>query len=223
MTHVEMPAWRRETDTEQRWAVTVAILVAAGLQLPLPDKLNFLPGWLLPALSLVLIAALVVASPSRISRHGKAQRRLGLTVVFLVSAGNTLNGVQLVRHILDGSLGDAAGPLLASGADIYLTNIIVFSLWYWEFDRGGPAMRASGVREYPDFLFPQMSSPQLAPQDWEPSYVDYLYLSFTNATAFSPTDVMPMRPWAKLAMLAQSAISLVIVVLVVARAVNILH
>ena len=223
VTEAEMPAWKRETQTEQRWAVATAILLALCLQLPLPQTMTFLPFWLLPALTLTLLIALVVANPSGISKHSVVDRRIGLLVALLVSAANALNGVQLVRHILDGSIGDNATELLATGADIYVTNVIVFALWYWEFDRGGPGMRARGEREYPDFLFPQMTSPDLAPKDWEPWYLDYLYLSFTNATAFSPTDVLPMRPWAKLAMMAQSVVSLVIVVLVVARAVNVLH
>jgi uncharacterized membrane protein len=101
--------------------------------------------------------------------------------------------------------------------------VIVFGLWYWEFDRGGPVARALGANPYPDFQFPQMVSPEMAPPHWEPQFADYLYLAFTNAAAFSPTDVMPLSRWAKLAMTLQSAISIVTVVLVVARAVNILQ
>jgi hypothetical protein len=113
--------------------------------------------------------------------------------------------------------------LLLTGASIWFTNVIVFGIWYWEFDRGGPVERAAATRPYPDFLFPQMTSPELAPPDWEPGFIDYLYVSFTNATAFSPTDVLPMTRWTKLTMLAQSAISVVTVALVIARAVNILQ
>jgi uncharacterized membrane protein len=110
-----------------------------------------------------------------------------------------------------------------TGAAIWATNVIVFGLWYWEFDRGGAIERAAGDRQYPDLLFPQMTSPDLAPPDWEPGFVDYLYVSFTNATAFSPTDVLPMTRWAKLTMMTQSAISVVTLALVIARAVNILR
>jgi uncharacterized membrane protein len=112
----------------------------------------------------------------------------------------------------------------ASGmTSVWLTNVIAFGLWYWEFDRGGPVVRAAGTMRHPDLMFPQMASPELAPPDWEPQFVDYLYLSFTNATAFSPTDVMPLARWAKLTMLVQSAVSLAIGALVIARAVNILR
>ncbi|MGH3411441.1 MAG: hypothetical protein ACRDRJ_54415, partial [Streptosporangiaceae bacterium] len=123
---------------------------------------------------------------------------------------------------LEGKSDTSALPLLASGASIWITNVIAFSLWYWEFDRDGPVPRAEGTRRHPDLMFPQMASPELAPPDWEPRFVDYLYLSFTNATAFSPTDVMPLARWAKLTMAVQSAISLAIGALVIARAINIL-
>ena len=116
----------------------------------------------------------------------------------------------------------AAGPLFATGASIWATNVIAFALWYWEFDRGGPVHRAHATLRHPDLMFPQMVSPQLASPDWEPQFVDYLYLAFTNATAFSPTDVMPLARWAKLTMLAQAAVSLSVGALVIARAVNIL-
>jgi hypothetical protein len=113
--------------------------------------------------------------------------------------------------------------LLITGGAIWLTNVIIFALWYWELDRGGPVARALAVKQYPDFQFPQMVSPDMAPPDWEPMFADYLYLGFTNAAAFSPTDVMPLSRWAKMAMTLQSAISIVTVALVVARAVNILQ
>ena len=106
---------------------------------------------------------------------------------------------------------------------IWLTNVIVFGMWYWEFDRGGPAARAQATHYYPDFMFVQMTSPDMAPPDWEPRFGDYLYLSFTNATAFSPTDVMPLSRWAKGAMALQAGVSIVTVALVIARAVNILR
>jgi uncharacterized membrane protein len=199
------------------------VVIAAALQTALPDQLVLQPHWLLPTLSALLLVGLMLLGPGRASTQHRHTRKIALCLTAVVSAGNALSGALLVDHILSGTIGDHAASLLASGAAIYLTNIVVFSLWYWEFDRGGPAARAAGTAVHPDFLFPQMSSPQLAPSNWEPGYVDYLYLSFTNASAFSPTDVMPLRTWAKLTMLAQSAVSLVLVVLVVARAVNILH
>ncbi|NIH83628.1 hypothetical protein [Amycolatopsis granulosa] len=219
----KLPAWRRPTEGAHRWPAALTVAVAIGLQLLLPDRLVIHPHWVLPALSALLLVTLVGLGPRRAAGDHRHARKVALSLLLVVSAGNAGSAVLLVGHILNGSIGDQAGPLLAAGASIYLTNIVVFSLWYWEFDRGGPAARAAGSREFPDLLFPQMADPKLAPPDWEPGYLDYLYLAFTNATAFSPTDVMPLKPWAKLTMLAQSAVSLVLVVLVVARAVNILH
>ena len=129
---------------------------------------------------------------------------------------------RLIVGLVRGTEGQTAGPLLLTGGAIWLTNVIVFALWYWELDRGGPAARAVAPRPHPDFLFAQMQSPELAPDDWEPQFADYLYLSFTNATAFSPTDVLPLSRWAKLTMMLHSLISLATVALVIARAVNIL-
>jgi uncharacterized membrane protein len=123
---------------------------------------------------------------------------------------------------LRGVLPLTPAALLATGGAIWATNVIVFALWYWELDRGGPVARAHATRVHPDFLFAQLQSPDLAPADWEPAFADYLYVSFTNAAAFSPTDVLPLSRWAKLTMMLQSVVSLATVVLVIARAVNIL-
>ncbi|MGZ4758401.1 MAG: hypothetical protein ACXV95_04995, partial [Acidimicrobiales bacterium] len=124
---------------------------------------------------------------------------------------------------LRGTQSRDAASLLLTGSAIWVTNVIVFALWYWDLDRGGPVARAHALHEHPDFVFPQMQAPELAKRDWEPAFADYFYLSFTNATAFSPTDVMPFSRWAKMTMLVQSAVSLVTVALVIARAVNILR
>jgi hypothetical protein len=136
---------------------------------------------------------------------------------------NIWSAARLVTALAEGqAIVDSAARLLVNGGSIYLTNIIAFGLWYWELDRDGPAARTHGVDCYPDFLFPQMANPELAPPEWEPVFFDYFYVSFTNATAFSPTDVMPLTPWAKLAMTLQSSVALVTVGLVIARAVNVL-
>ena len=129
----------------------------------------------------------------------------------------------LDASILGGQTGQDAAGLLGSGAAIYGTNIIAFGIWYWELDRGGPFARATGTRLHPDFLFPQMSDPHLAPPDWEPLFFDYLYVSLTNVFAFSPTDTLPLRRWAKALMALQSVVALSTTALVVARAVNVLH
>jgi uncharacterized membrane protein len=219
-----VPAWMRPTPGEHRWPATVSIIAAIVLELLLPPRLETpLPQALLPSLEGALLVGLAVANPVRIEKHGAFVRAASIALIFLITAANLTSGVLLIRAILEERAGSAAGPLLASGASIWATNVIAFALWYWEFDRGGPLKRAQGSSRPPDLMFPQMASPQLAPPEWEPRFVDYLYLAFTNATAFSPTDVMPLARWAKLTMLVQSALSLAIGALVIARAVNILR
>ncbi len=217
-----VPAWRRVTTGEARWPVSIAMVAAIGLQVALPERLNLSSRFLLPAIEAVLLVVLVAVNPRRIDRASRPLRLLGLVLIAVASLANAYSAARLVIGLVNGTEGEAAGPLLSTGAAIYLTNILVFALWYWELDRGGPAARALAARTDPDFLFPQMASPHIANPHWEPGFADYLYVSFTNATAFSPTDTMPLTRWAKMIMLLQSAISLVTVALVVARAVNIL-
>ena len=217
-----VPAWRRVTTGEARWPVSVAMVAAIGLQVALPDRLNLSSRFLLPAIEAVLLVVLVAVNPRRIDRASRPLRLLGLALIAVASLANAYSAARLVIGLVNGTEGEAAGPLLSTGAAIYVTNILVFALWYWELDRGGPAARTLAVRTDPDFLFPQMATPHIADPQWEPGFADYLYVSFTNATAFSPTDTMPLTRWAKMIMLLQSAISLITVALVVARAVNIL-
>ena len=199
-----------------------AVLVAVVLQLVLPDRLSLQPRWLLPAIEVVLLLALIGANPVRIERNHPALRGGGLGLVAVMTVANAASAALLIDHLLSGTAGKSAGTLIGSGAAIYATNIVAFGLWYWELDRGGPFARSQGNRQHTDFLFAQMTTPHVAPPNWEPSFVDYLYVSYTNATAFSPTDTLPLSRWAKLLMLAQSGIALATVALVVARAVNIL-
>ncbi|HLH59630.1 MAG TPA: hypothetical protein VKV33_10825 [Streptosporangiaceae bacterium] len=219
-----VPAWRRVTQGEPRWHVGIAMVAAICLQLPLPDRLVLIrPVWVLPAIQGLLLVIVGVLNPHRIDRESRLIRGLSLTLVSALSLANAWSAGRLVVGLVRGTQGNAAGPLLISGGIIWLTNVIVFALWYWEFDRGGPVARAHATRLYPDFQFVQMTTPQMAPPSWEPIFFDYLYLAFTNAAAFSPTDVMPLSRWAKAAMLVQSVVSIVTVALVVARAVNILR
>ncbi|MFI6051679.1 hypothetical protein ACIBCO_16515 [Streptomyces violascens] len=220
--HRPLPAWLRVTRGETRWASTLAVLTAVGLQWALPERLSIHPEWLLPALEIALMVALIAGNPVRIERASQLYRLAGLVLIACISAANGWSAVRLVVGLVRGQEGADAAALLVTGGGIWLTNVIVFALWYWEWDRGGPVARMQATRAFPDFLFPQMQSPELAPPHWEPAFPDYLYLSFTNATAFSPTDVMPLNRWAKMLMMVQSAVSLLTVVLVVARAVNIL-
>ena len=216
------PAWLRATEGEPRWQVSLGVVAALAMQVSLPDDVVLRPRWLLPAVAVILLLALVVANPRRINRRSPALRAGSMVLIAIISLANVGSAGRLVLHLLRGTeTGDATRLLLTGGA-IWLTNVLVFALWYWELDRGGPVGRAQAARKHPDFLFAQMESPELAPDDWEPAFVDYLYLSFTNATAFSPTDVLPFAEWAKLTMMLQSMVSLATVALVIARAVNIL-
>jgi uncharacterized membrane protein len=221
-----LPAWRRKTQGELRWPVAITTALGIALQVFVPDKLTLVsPSWVLPCAQGALLVVLVTVNPQRIDRQSRVLRMLSLALAALLSLANGYSVARLAIDITRGSgtIGQKAGPLLITGAVIWLTNVIAFALWYWEFDRGGPVSRALNLKDqYPDFQYPQMVlPPELASPDWEPGFIDYLYLAFTNATAFSPTDVMPLSRWAKVAMTVQSIISLVTVALVVSRAVNI--
>ena len=193
------------------------------LQLVLPDNLILGLGNrdLIPACEGALIVVLLVTNPGRISREEIRLRVIGVSLIALATVTNVISLVELLHALLYGS--KAAGrPLVYASVPIWLTNVIVFGLWYWELDRGGPAARQSPDHRRPDFLFPQMSTPGASP-GWAPKLLDYFYTSFTNATAFSPTDTMPLTPWAKMLMMLQSLASLVTVAVVISRAVNILN
>ena len=223
-----LPAWRRRTEGEARWQVALCTAAAIALQLPVPDRLNLMrPSWILPAVEGCLLVALVVANPRRINRESKALRALALFLAALISLTNAWAAAKLVIELAHGKGPSTGGALLITGGAIWLTNVFVFALWYWEFDQGGPVARALGSSQrYPDFMFAQMpvsDNPHIVSKDWEPAFIDYFYLAFTNATAFSPTDTMPMSRWAKMAMTLQAAVSVITVALVVSRAVNILQ
>jgi hypothetical protein len=215
-----LPAWLSRTKGEHRVPVALAIIVLITLQVNLASDLVFQPWYLMPALEVALLVVLLLASPTRITRESTMLRIVGLALVGVASVATLWSGFRLARGLIAGDVGDDAIELLVSAALVWFTNVIVAALWYWEFDRGGPAARANGRNPYPDFLFPQMTAPELARKDWEPTFPDYLYLSFTNTTAFSPTDILPLSRWAKMAMMLQSAGSLVLVALVIARGVN---
>jgi len=217
-----VPAWLRPTDAENRIPAAIAILVAVLLQLTVPTKYGLHPRWLLPSLEVALLVVLTALNPVRLSRRTKLGKYTALLVVAVISLDNSVSAVLLDYDITTGKASQDAIGLLTSGAAIYLTNIIAFGLWYWELDRGGPFTRAAGSRPHPDFLFPQMSTPEVAPRDWEPRFLDYLYVSFTNVVAFSPTDTMPLTRGAKALMAVQSLVALSTIGLVVARAVNVL-
>jgi uncharacterized membrane protein len=202
--------------------MAAAVLVAVAMQLSLPDRHVLSPSVLFPTVQVLLLVLIVIGDPGRIDRSSTVVRRLTLGLVVVMTV-DTLAGVaELVRDILDGSDRDNGTVLLATGGALWVTNIIAFSLWFWLLDRGGPAARALGAPGSPAFAFPEDASPELVPADWRPQYPDYLHLAFSNSTTFGPTDTLPIRRWAKMVMLVQSSISLVIAIMIIARAINIL-
>jgi uncharacterized membrane protein len=215
-------AWGIESTGEPRWPALLAVVVAAALQLILPQTLIQGLGYrgLLPALEVALIVVLLIANPGHISPEESRLRMVGIALIALITIANVVSLLELIHALLYGTRAGGR-PLVYASVPIWITNIIVFGLWYWELDRGGPAARQQPTHPQPDFLFPQMSTPGSSP-GWVPNFLDYLYTSFTNATAFSPTDTMPLTPWAKLLFMLQSLASLVTVAVVVSRAVNIL-
>jgi uncharacterized membrane protein len=215
-------AWGVQSHGEARWPALLAVLAAIGLQLILPESLIRGLGnrSLIPALEGALFLVLLVANPGQISEEESRLRVVGIALIALITVANVVSLIELVHALLYGT--KAGGrPLVYASLPIWLTNVIVFGLWYWALDRGGPAARQQPKHRRPDFLFPQMSTPGSSP-GWVPDFLDYLYTSFTNATAFSPTDTMPLTPWSKLLMMFQSLASLVTVAVVISRAVNIL-
>jgi hypothetical protein len=222
---VVVPAWQQVTGVESRLPVMAALAVAIALMVLLPARVANHPRWLLPGLATILFVITLAVNPSKTTERTFALRPLTFALLAVVSLGNAVSAARLIVDLVQSEGIKTADSLLLTGAAIWTTNMIIFAVWYWEFDRGGPGSRAMGasMRPYPDFLFPQMTLDEsLVKADWEPHFVDYLYLSFTNATAFSPTDVMPLARWTKLAMISQAAVSLTTVVLVIARAVNVL-
>jgi len=212
---------RKATQGEHRLPVVALVAAAIVLQLVLPSDLVPHPIWLFPAIEGALMVALTIANPVRINRTSTALRTASISLIALISLANAWSSAKLIVALINGTITSAA-ELLARGASVYGTNIIVFALWFWELDRGGPVARTSGTDRYPDFLFPQMTTPGVADPAWRPNVLDYFYVSFTNATAFSPTDTMPLTRWAKMLMLLQSVVALLTVAFVIARAVNIL-
>jgi len=220
---IHVPAWLRATSPENRLPVAAAIVVVVALQLRLPDRYGLHPRWLIPGLEVVLLLVLTAINPVRLNRSTRLGRFASIGLVAAITIDNAISAGGLDYAILKGHTGQDAIGLLGSGAAIYGTNVIAFGIWFWELDRGGPFSRATGTRQYPDFLFPQMADPHLASPDWEPLFFDYLYVSLTNGFAFSPTDTMPLSRWAKALMSFQSIIALSTTALVVARAVNVLQ
>ncbi len=203
-----------------------AIVAAAGLYADLPSR--FIAGssagafgvvrWVVPALTFLVLASLAAIRP----RGRLTRRRLAIGTIGFVSAANAVSIGLLIHLLINGATPSSASTLLRAAVHMWAVNVLLFALWFWQLDGGGPVARPTGAPATRDFLFPQQADRALATPAWRPLFLDYLYVSFTNATAFSPTDTMPLSRWAKMLMLVQSAISLALALMVVSRAVNIL-
>ena len=222
-----LPAWLTPGNPESRWPVFLALITAMALQLAIPSQYTVVPRWPLVSMELLLLVVLTVINPVRMTRSTQLGHVATLVLLAAITLDNAASAVVLDYRIVTGQVSNSPAVLLGSGGAIFLTNIIVFGIWYWETDLGGPFGRA-GVQtrtlkdRYPDFLVPQTDKPELAPKNWEPRFLDYLYVSFTNVVAFSPTDTMPLTRRAKAMMAVQSTVSVSTLALVIARAINVL-
>jgi hypothetical protein len=209
---------------EHWWPVALAILVTAVLHVALPTQYRVNPSWVVPVVLVTLLAVLIIGDPGRIDRQKPWLRAVIGIVIAFITVANLFSAARLIADILTNNKIFANNPiaLLATGGVVWITNVIAFSLWYWDLDRGGAAARAHHPRAGPAFVFPEMQHTQYAPAAWMPRFVDYLSLAFWTATAISPTDISAIKPWAKLLMMLEAGCSIVLVALVIARAINIL-
>jgi hypothetical protein len=230
---------RAELGESPLWPV-LAVLAAAGLYVTLPTR--FIAGqsatgvfglvrWLVPALTLLLLVPLALTVPqprmlasarARAEALRLSRRVASLAVIGVITAANAASIVLLVHSLIAGEHAQAR-LLLRVAIHLWSMNVLAFGLWFWQLDGGGPVERRLKTGRGHDFLFPQQTLGEAAAAAWQPNFIDYLFVSYTNATAFSPTDTMPLSQWAKLLMIVQSAASLLLGIMVAARAVNILQ
>jgi hypothetical protein len=221
---------------EPRWHASLAVLAALALYITLPPKLTIGPAWVAPLLVLAMLVPLSVLAPRR-HKETRRMRFWGILLIAVVNFFNIASVLLLINtffHPGRTAQVQSAAMLLRHGMQIWLTNILVFALWFWELDGDGPETRAhAGAAtefENADFLFPQMqmalaggSPSRCIDPLWKPKFFDYLYLAFTNSTAFSPTDVMPLSGWAKFLMIVEALISLITIAIVLARSVSLIQ
>ncbi len=207
---------------EHRLPALAAVAVALTLYLLIPVKVQIVPIWVVPTIGLLLLIPLVVLNPRRFTRETVWSRRLSIVLATFLTVANQITVIFTVALLLDGK--EKGSAVLLTAGQVWLTNVIAFSLVYWELDRGGPVARRDDSlwrTQEIDFRFPQNDG---APgnQEWRPVFLDYAYFALTNMMAFSPTDVMPMTVRAKMLMAYQSLTGYILLALVISRAVNIL-
>ena len=199
----------------------MALTACVILYVVLPSRLVVGPRWLLP----VLVALPLLPLSARRHRHPDEApwiRRMVLVLITIVTAANITSVALLVDRLLSSNVSQGT-QLIYSAVAIWLTNVIIYGVWFWEIDRGGPHRRAGSDELWPDIQFPQMENPEMAPKDWRPHFYDYLFTSYANGTSFAPADAMPLTLRLKVLFASESAVSLVAIVVVGARAINILR
>jgi hypothetical protein len=210
---------------EPYWPAGLAVLVAVALYLTLPSQIVIREPFIryvVPGLELAMLITLTVALPYRHVQESGLRRKASMTLTGLISVANAVSLIYLI-HLLLYDMNVQGRVVLYAAFDVWVTNVIVFALWYWELDGGGPPKRLRDPSTPRDFAFVQMTDAEVAAPGWQPRFTDYLYVSFTNSSAFSPTDTMPLTRWAKLLMMVQAGLSILTLLLVAARAVNILR
>jgi len=207
---------------ERWWPVALAVLVVSVLHAMLPPELHLMQVAWLPWVAALLLIALVIADPGTIDRRSVLMRVLTDLLIGFITLANAYAAVILVIGILDNASFETPRELLFAGGAVWVTNAVAFALWFWDLDRGGAAERALGSSRTPAFVFPEMQHTEHVRPDWTPQFVDYLAFSFATATAFSPTDVSAVKPWAKAMVVAEGLVSLSLAAIVIARAINIL-
>jgi hypothetical protein len=208
---------------EARWPILTAVVCVMVLTILRPPEMRVAPRWVLPSVEIVLLAIVIARHPARVGPRSALLRAIAICVVGIVLADTLAATVRLIDVLIHGGKAtNSAADLLSAGAIVWGSNVLAFALLYWLIDGGGAAARAHHMPTALDLAFPQQLSPEIAPTGWRPQFIDYLYLGLTASTAFSPTDVMPLAPWAKVAMALQSLVSLSILGLVIARAINVL-
>lgn len=203
-----------------KWPVVLALLALGGVYLVLPADMTIGPRWLLLAIETPVVVFFLVAQRMNLPVRPQQVR---VSVIAILGVATLLIAISIVL-LLGDLLRDriTAQRLLGAAAGLWAANVLIFALWYWEIDRGGPHRRYEPDLPDPDFLFPQLSGRDIGPTDWMPEFVDYLFVAFTSATAFSPTDTLPLTRRVKALMMVQELSSLVMVALLAARAINVL-
>ena len=215
--------WWASTRPESRWPMALTLAIPIAVQFALPSRFSLGPDWLVPAILVLVVLALVIVDHSPLPRRAIVGRILTIAIAVVLVANGAGVTVRLVDDLITGGPEtNSPSELLAVGLGVWIYTVIAFAFLYWVVDSGGATARTGAPPAVPDLAFPQHLNPEVRVPHWRPRFLDYLYLGFTNATAFSPTDVMPLALWAKLAMTVQAFGSLAVLGLVIARAVNIL-